>query len=151
MNTTPEYLNVINFGNYIELLDTDNYDDVLQSSEEDLFYQDDYNDLLIIEKKIKELYEKGLLDDEDLEIIEHVSDGKPMNEVGLEVKKSKLILAKRFYAICNKIAYSLGGQFTDEGYLDYMQEKYNLAEEEIEVMRKHMLSRFKYTIMRKII
>jgi hypothetical protein len=141
-----------NLVNFIDPLNYGDYDEFLGGEENrNLLDDDDYNDLLIIEKKIKDLYSNGLLTDEELELIEHVSDGKPLNQVGTEINKSRLTMARKFYAITNRIAQSLGGYFTDEGYLDYMQNKYNLTEEQVDAARNYMESRFKYKIMRKII
>jgi hypothetical protein len=111
---------------------------------------DDYTNLLIIEKKIYEMYQDKLLSDSDIELIENISDGKPFRNLG-NSSKSALSLAKRFYSLCDRIAYALGGEFTDDGYLEYMKNKYKLNEEQLEKLRKYMKGIYKYKIMRKII
>lgn len=60
-------------------------------------------------------------------------------------------LARQFYAICDRIAYSLGGEFTDEGYITYMQKKHKLTYAQVEKMKKYMKGRYRYKIMRKLI
>lgn len=111
---------------------------------------EDYNNLLIIEKKIKDMSSDGLLSSKDLEILEKVSDGKPLDEAGEQILKSRITLARKFYAICDRIAYALGGEFTDEGYLSSIQRKHHLTEEEVDKARKYIKGRFKYKIMRKL-
>ena len=69
---------------------------------------DEFNDLIVIEKKIKELYDYNLLSDFDMEIIEFVSDGKPLSKSKDILGKDRTTISKNFSVICERIAYFLG-------------------------------------------
>lgn len=108
---------------------------------------DEYNDLLLIEKKIDSLKRDGLLSDEELETISEATGDTPGFYSKSRVKRETL--QRKFTAICDRLAFYLGGYFTDEGYLDYMRKKYRLDEEQLEVLRTYMKSVYKHKIIRK--
>lgn len=110
---------------------------------------DEYNNLLVVESKVVELYENGFLSDIDRYIIELVSDGRPLVELESSLDKNRLAISKTFVQICSRISYFLGGYFTDEGFLESMQEDYRLSEEDMEKLRLHINGRFKHKLMRK--
>lgn len=111
---------------------------------------DDFNNLLIVEKKIKEMRKDGLLTQKDIDLLEQISDGKPLYNTENSTNKSKIALARKFYKICERIAFALGDEFTDEGYLSALQKKQHLTDEEVEKGRKYMKGRYRYKIMRKL-
>ena len=111
---------------------------------------DDYNNLLILESKIKELKNKGFIADKEIDIIKAVSTGRTLTSLEKSLGISREAISKIFYETCEKLSYLLGGQFTDEGYLNYMRTKYKLSEEEIENMEKYMRGIFKHRIRRLI-
>ena len=112
------------------------------------FESDEYNNLLIVERKIKDLVKIGTIDRFELAILDYVSSNKPYSTLQHLLGISRNTIANYFKRICDRISYSLGGMFTDEGFLEYMKEKYNLTEEQIEQMRNHMKSRYRHTIRR---
>jgi hypothetical protein len=108
---------------------------------------DEFNDLLIVEKKIDELRQVGKLDDEDLAILfSSISSDYKVDERSESEKK---VLYQKKTKLCEKLAYYLGGYFTDDGYLDYMQKKYKLSDTQIENLRRFMQSKYRNKIMRK--
>ena len=115
------------------------------------FESDSYNNLLIIESSIKEMFDKGLLEHFELAILDYVATNKSFKELGELLGISRQSISKYYVSICNKISFYLGGIFTDEGHLEYMKETYNLTEEEIEKLRRHMKSIYKFMIRRKAI
>jgi hypothetical protein len=108
---------------------------------------DQFNDLILVEKTIEELSKKGLLSTTDLDIIAEMSGdvsgflGKPKSQRETENKK--------YSSICDRIAFYMGGYFTDEGYLAYMKTKHRLTEDQVETMRNYIASPFKHKIARK--
>ena len=105
---------------------------------------DDYNNLLLLEKKIKELINKNIFSPLELDIL-----GELYKNRSTKVIYGKLGIAdKTFYiyfkALCEKIAFSLGGYFTDEGYIRYMVSKYNLTEEQEDILRAFIKSKFRH-------
>ena len=103
---------------------------------------DEFNDLMLVEKAVNTLKQEGKLSNEELAIIDME---KPEQPLSLE----KRTLRKRREAICDRIAYYLGGYFTEEGYLNYIQKKYKFSEERISALREFMKSEYRHKIMRK--
>lgn len=110
---------------------------------------DDYNDLIVVEKRIQQLFESGILSEKEMELIEYVSDGKSLSNSKEHFGKHRISTFKQFRNLCNKIAFYLGGYFTDDGYIAYMKEKYDLSDEQVRKMIKYMTNKFKYKLMRK--
>jgi len=103
---------------------------------------DEFNDLLIVEKAIKDLQKQGLITQEDLDIIlDKTTEGKTRNE--------KYTLSKKRSSICNRIAYYLGGYFTDDGYLSYIKKKYKLSREQVISLQTYMKSEYRNKVMRR--
>jgi len=111
---------------------------------------DEYSDLMLIEAKVEELYKDGFLSDIDMTIINLVSDGKHIIDMEGTIGKDRVTISKTFVQICDRLAYFLGGYFTDDGFLENMKEDYKLSDDEIEKMRLYMNSRYKHKLMRKI-
>ena len=114
----------------------------------DLESNDEFNDLILIEKKIEELYKDELLSDFDIEVIDYMSDGKPLSESKEYLGKGKQSISKHFSSICKRIGYFLGGHFTDEGFINEIAKNKNLTKEQIDKARKFMSSSYKYNIKR---
>jgi len=112
------------------------------------FESEEYNDLLIIEKKISELKEKGILSPIELRIIDLMSEGKTFKDLEEIVGMSRVTISKIFIKACYKISYSIGDIFTDSGYLEYMKKKYKLTNKEIERLEEYIVSKFKHKIMK---
>lgn len=102
------------------------------------FEDDQYSDLLIVEKKIKELYESQVLAKKELDILIGVSDGKSLIDLEGIVGMNRNTIAKILNSTCEKIAFILGGDFTDYGYLERMTQKYNLNEEQVKNLKEYM-------------
>lgn len=101
---------------------------------------DDFNDLLLIEKAIETLAREKRLSKDELIIIGFLHG---------TVEMERHVIAKKRQQICQRIGYYLGDYFTDEGYLDYMQIKHNLTDEQVETLRKYINSKYKHKVARK--
>jgi hypothetical protein len=110
---------------------------------------DEFNDLIVIEKKIKSLYMADIISKEEMNLIDYVADGKPMANSKENYGKNRISLAKDFSSLCRKIAFYVGGQFTDDGYVDYMKNKHHLTEEQVQKLHDYMNSKYKNKLMRK--
>jgi hypothetical protein len=111
---------------------------------------DEFNDLLVIESKIKDLHRDGFLSDLDIYIIDLVADGRPIRELEATLGKSRVTVSRAFIQICERIGYFLGGYFTDEGFLDNMKHSYKLSEEDMDKLRLHIDGKFKHKLLRSI-
>lgn len=108
---------------------------------------DVFNDLLLVEGAIQKLRDRKLISDADMQIIEFFSNF----ENGIEKPKFEgHTISKKYNQICNRIAYFLGGYFTNDGYLNYMAEKYKLTGEQLEVLENFINSRYRHKMIRKI-
>ena len=74
----------------------------------------------------------------------------PVVAAAVVLKFKNLDLSKNlFNSACNKIGNYLGNYFTNDGYINYMQEKYNLTEQQNYNLQLFMNSKFRFKIMRK--
>jgi hypothetical protein len=110
---------------------------------------DEYNDLLVVEKKIQDLHDAEIISDQEMLLIYYVEDGKPMANSKEDFGKNRITLANDFSSLCSKIAFYMGGYFTDDGYADYMRKKYNLNDEQVTRMIDYMKSKYKNKLLRK--
>lgn len=111
---------------------------------------DDYNDLLLLEAKIADLYTAGLLSDYDIELIELISDGKPISDRTVKsIGRVRQSVSKDFRSLCDRLSFYIGGEFTDVGYLEKFRKKYNLSDEQIKKAEKYMKGRYRFRISRK--
>lgn len=109
---------------------------------------DEFNDLLLIEKAIETLLSEKRISKEELELLGVTdNDGYEKNN-GLS-KYERHTLSKKRAQICDRIAYYLGGYFTDDGYLDHMQKKHKLTQSQVDILRKYINGRNKHRIIRK--
>lgn len=108
---------------------------------------DEFNDLLMVERAIETLIGKGLLNEEEQEIISMVSGDKAGF---MEKQKSQReTIMKKYVAICERIAYFLGGYFTDDGYIAYIAKKHRLSDEQVEIMYNYIKSPFRHKVAKK--
>jgi len=109
---------------------------------------DEYADLLVVEKKISDLHTEGFLSDMDIYIIDLVSDGRPIRELEKAIDKSRITISRVFIQICERVAYFLGGYFTDEGFIENMSLNYRLSASDIDSLRLYINGKFKHKLMR---
>ncbi len=110
---------------------------------------DSYNNILILERAIKELSEDKLITSLELQIIELVSAGYTFVDLEKVLGLSRETISKTFIMSCNKIAYYLGGEFTDDGLLEQMERKYKLTINQLQTLRNFMTSKYKHKLSRK--
>ena len=102
------------------------------------FDSDVYNDLMIVETKIKELTDCGMISKDELNILDQIMSGKSIAQVVRSEGVVRLTISRKFNDVCSRIAFHLGGIFTDDGYLYYMANKYNLHKEQISKLKNIM-------------
>lgn len=111
---------------------------------------DIYNDLLVLESKIEQLIREGILDSYEVDVINRVIEAQSLGKVAEDLGISKWLIGKQFHNACSKISFYLGGIYTDVGYAEYMQEKYNLTGEQIQRMIDYTQSLHRYRIKRVV-
>ncbi len=97
---------------------------------------DNYLDLLSVEMKLKYLHDNNLLTKTDTDIMDGILLGKTFKAIGLELGIYEVGVSNFFSSICEKIGYLLGDHFTNEGYTDYLSNKYQLTDEQIEKLKR---------------
>lgn len=110
---------------------------------------DDYNDLIVLQKKIDGLHNENIISDEEMLLIDYIEDGKPMVNSKRDFGKNRLSVSKDINKLCDKIAFYIGGYFTDDGYIHHMTTTYKLSPEQVDTLSTYMKSRYKNKIIRK--
>lgn len=100
---------------------------------------DSYLSLLALEQKIKDLYEKGILSKDELNLIVCVSNTINLSDVADKLGIHKVTVKIKFDKVCNKLAYYLGSYYTDLGYISYLENKYKLGIEDVNKLFKEIL------------
>jgi len=103
-------------------------------------YEDgSFQDLLLLEKTIQDLY-----NNKKISVLEHLiimlySKDTPMEDM---IKQtgilSKLTIMKIFSKVCDRIGFILGGEFTDEGLIDKLSREHNLTEDQVQKVRDYL-------------
>ena len=120
----------------------------LKLKEEHDLESDDYNNLLIIEKKAKELFELGIITELEAKFLNFFANGATLTDVNEETTLSKETILLVFRRACEKISFCLGGEFTDFGTVDELIEKHDLTEEQVDALVKYMHSEYKHKLSR---
>lgn len=107
---------------------------------------DTWDRLIFLEKKITELYNEGLVSDIEISVIKKMEENKSFSHIGIELGISRSTVSKIFRNACNRIAFYLGGYYTDEGFLESMQSNYKLSNEEIQLVYEKINSRYRHKI-----
>lgn len=139
-NINQERTNVV--GEKYENLDGDTMFAMVESISFETDLEDDsYTLLLQIESKIKEMFIAKQITDREVIVLKMTSEGYSYREIAEFLDIGWRFVRKIFHSTSNKIAFSLGGVFTDEGYAEYMTTKYRLNDSQISKMINLMESK----------
>lgn len=106
-----------------------------------------YSDLLSVEKTLGELLDKKLIKPFDEKVVNLLMTGLSIEEVSEKLNIARPTVTKKFSAVCDRIAFVLGDNFSDLGYVNYMKEKYNLTEEQVIKALEYMKSSTKRVVI----
>lgn len=107
---------------------------------------DTFNKLIFLEQKIGELYKSGYLSKKEMEVIELMSEGYSITEISKSSGRARSTIRNIFKNACNRISFHLGGYYTDQGFLQEMQDNYNLTDVEIEKVKDRISSKYRHVI-----
>ena len=107
---------------------------------------DVWDRLIFLEKKIVELYEEKLVSDMEILVIKKMEENKSFSHIAVELGLSRSTVSKIFRNACNRIAFYLGGYYTDDGFLESMKENYGLSNEEVFLVYEKINSKYRHTI-----
>lgn len=105
-------------------------------------------DLLTLESKINYLYKNNYVSELEMDVLSHMIKGYSISATAKDLKLSRSTTSMIFTNICTRIAFYLGEHFTNDGYLDYMQEKYNLSYDKIIKAKKFMEGKYRHSFSR---
>ena len=120
--------------------------DTIRSTQE--LDSDDYLNLIVVEQRFEELVAKGNISSFESAIVNFVLSGLSFTKLGKILGMARSTVSKHFSSTCSKISYSLGGEFTDEGYIQFMKEKYNLTSKQCETLKTYMVSHLRHKLRR---
>lgn len=107
-------------------------------------YQDVDDDILDIENAIDILHESKVFSKNEKAVLDLIMEGYIFADVSKKLGIFRLTVYSNFDSACTKIAAHLGGHFTDEGFLNYMQDKYELDSASVEKLREFMNAKFNH-------
>ena len=120
---------------------------VIRKSFEDGFYYDEsdlniptyvdstsMDDLLTVEMKINDLKKVGKISDKELKLIRLIQEGLTVKEISDLIGINKNKVWSDFRNLCERVAFHIGGKFTDEGTVAYMVNKYNLSSSAVDTL-----------------
>jgi hypothetical protein len=111
---------------------------------------DEYNDLLLVEKKLNDFINNNLITAYELNLFNLYFDYPTNIIVQKSGVKNEDTIDKNFLGICERIGYALGGMFTDDGYSEYVKNKYKLSDEQCLEVKKYIQSALKYKLAHNI-
>lgn len=101
---------------------------------------EDYSDLLDVERVLKSLYHSNKFSIRDIDIINLILYGYTYREIGELLEIDKMFVQRAFVRICNMIEKELGFDFTDFGFATGIAKRFNLTSEQIKNLLKFMES-----------
>jgi len=107
------------------------------------------DDLLQVERCILHMRETNRITKKEEELIKAFSVYKTKESVAFMLEENEQTVARLFKEVCERIAFDLGSYFTDEGLLDYMQTKYNLEFDQVDILRSYMKSTTRHTLLHR--
>jgi hypothetical protein len=107
---------------------------------------DEYNDLIVLEKKIKDLCNLKLISEKEMLIIEAMKSCKSSYQLEKDLNLDRITIYKIFNDVSDRLSYYLGSEYTDVGYLTYLKNKYKLTEEQLNKVIKFINSNYKFNI-----
>jgi hypothetical protein len=104
---------------------------------------DSFNDLLILEKKIKELLDNGFIKKEELDLLKQIINCQNIYILAKEINTDYRTLQVFLNSIISRLSMCLGSVYTDEGMINKICSTHNLTHEEIEKLRDYMSRPYK--------
>jgi|SRR3990172_1716860 len=98
---------------------------------------DEYNNTLMIEKTLKDMFDKGLISDFEVGVIDAIISGYNFSEISRLLNADRQRVSQTFKKITDRIAYIMGGEFTDAAFLETVQDLEMLSDQDmVELLQK---------------
>lgn len=99
------------------------------------FDNDMYQDLLSVEMCIKTLKGSNLLSDREYDVIQKIISGMNYSDISRAYSTSARYVYYLVSTVTDRIAFTLGEHFTNDGFYEYMMLKYDLNDKEETVIK----------------
>lgn len=109
---------------------------------------DTFNDLIVLESKLDEMSDECLFTKDEEVIIDLLKEGMRISDIANIMGKHRNTVFEMFVELCERIAYLLGGEFTNDGYFEMMQDKYNLTNNQVATMKEYISGTFKHKVLK---
>jgi hypothetical protein len=103
-------------------------------SKEDIELEE-YQDLLVLEKKLQYLIANGLISKEDFDLLKRIINARSIKTLAKEMGKDYRTLVTFFQSMTDMLGNILGNTFTDEYWISHLSSKYNLNHDEIQKLK----------------
>ena len=103
------------------------------------FGDDLHSDLLDVERTYNELYLKKIITKDEIMSLNSILSGNYLKEN----RGTRQTTIKNFSSLCSKIAYKLGSYFTNDGYIEYLRNKYNLTLNQVNKIYQYIGSKYR--------
>lgn len=94
---------------------------------------DSYNNAIMIEMVIEKMIKDNLLSEKENNIIWSVSAGYSYSEIARILSIHRLTVSQIFKNVTDRISYIIGGELTDEAFIERIQGVEPLSEDDISV------------------
>lgn len=111
---------------------------------------DAYIDLIQVERTLDSFSNNKTITPNELRVLNTVLNTPNFFYAEKELGMDRDTVSKIFRVVCDRVSYKLGDYFTDEGYIDYMADKYNLSCNQANKLSEYMNSKYRYRLGRRI-
>lgn len=100
---------------------------------------DEYNNALIIELTIEKMMKQNLISDFEKDVLWAISVGYNYSEAARLLDSHRLTISDTINDITDRIAYILGGEFTDSAFMDRIQNIEDISEQDVDALFRRRL------------
>jgi len=97
---------------------------------------DVYNNALLVEQVVEKLVKENLITEFEKEVLWAIGAGYSYSEAARILGSHRLTISDTFNRLTDRIAFILGGDFTDSGFLERVQTMGSLYDTDMEQMFK---------------
>jgi len=97
---------------------------------------DQFNNALNIQMTINKLLERGNLRDFDIKVINGIASGFNFSEIATLLMADRKRISDSFRKTCRKIAFVLGDEFTNTGFIYRIASRYAIGEKKKEDLKE---------------
>ncbi len=102
---------------------------------------DSYNNAIMIEMVIEKMAKDGLLSEQESNIMWAVSAGYSYSEIGRLLGLHRLTVSQIFKTVTDRISYIIGGELTDEAFIERIQDIEPLNKDDISIRFRKGISK----------